>query len=116
MSAKKPSQAATRAADRILKETVVSLVCKEERDCIAAIIDEEIAEIRRPKYCKCGTKIFGETTMCWNCVNEYAVKRPKKENHEHNTKQQPKPTKRTILRSGTPQKRNIARQRAEFPL
>jgi hypothetical protein len=71
MSAKKPSQAATRAADRIVKETVISLVCKEERDGIAAIIDEEIAEIRRPKYCKCGTQIFGETTMCWNCVNEY---------------------------------------------
>lgn len=46
MSVKKPSQAAKRAADRILKETVVSLVCKEERDGIAAIIDEEIAETR----------------------------------------------------------------------
>lgn len=90
MNTQKPSQAATRAADRILKETVVSLVCKEERDCIAKIIDEETAG------------------MCWACVNEYAVKRPKKENHEHNTKQQPKPTKRTILRSGTPPKRNLA--------
>ena len=51
MSAKKPSQAATRAADRIVKETVVSLVCKEERDSIAAIIDEEISEMRGALEC-----------------------------------------------------------------